>query len=187
MPKTMGKSAQRSASKSKTRSATGNGRANGATPEQEPAESVQQKADALYRCAAECCRQHRRYACLVDRGVSDAEQKVALTMVTMCDEHLVQFAQSYEKCCTTTETSHRTEEWWHKANSLWHAAREYARRHKMSDDDARQLATRDASKLRMLALEFDLEASALLGLQHALDAYKRVRPDADLAGCKEPV
>ncbi len=42
-----------------------------------PTDIFFQRADALFRCAVECCRQHERYARLVDMGALDAEQKAA--------------------------------------------------------------------------------------------------------------
>ena len=46
------------------------------------------QADTLYRAAAECCRQHQRYARLVDKGVAVSEQKAALEMAYMYDDLL---------------------------------------------------------------------------------------------------
>ena len=47
-----------------------------------------EQADTLYRAAAECCRQHQRYARLVDKGVAASEQRAALEMAYMYDDLL---------------------------------------------------------------------------------------------------
>jgi hypothetical protein len=148
-------------------------------------ETLQRKADSLFRSAMECCRQRRRYACLVEASAAAAEQRRARTMVTLCDEHLREAALEWEMCAARA-TNHRSDDWWHRTNSLWHAAREYARRHQASADDSRRMGAHDSAKLARLALEFDLEASALLAIHHAVDAYRKVRPQADLSGCRTP-
>ena len=37
----------------------------------------------------------------------------------------------------------------------------------------------DVTKLAALGVEYELEASALLALQQAVEAYRKLRPDAD--------
>jgi hypothetical protein len=37
------------------------------------------------------------------------------------------------------------------------------------------------TKLTSLGVEYELEASALLALQHAVEAYRKLRPEADLS------
>src|SRR5687768_9529525 len=113
-----------------------------------------EKADALFRFASECCRQHRRYASLVDHDVSESEQHAALRLVALCDELLTEHVEAYERRAAN-EQQHRDEPWWRKANALWMASREYARRHRVSDMDSRRLAAHDARKLGRLALEYD--------------------------------
>jgi hypothetical protein len=85
------------------------------------------------------------------------------------------------------------EEWWHRANALWHASREYGRRQtcnerqsrraKGSKNGARSNSRKNAAKhgregLGDLVLQYDLEASALLALRQAADAYRKTRPQA---------
>jgi hypothetical protein len=137
------------------------------------------QADRLYRAAAECVRQRTRYAQLVDGGADEEEQHGALRIACICDEVLMQGMKSYESIAAAV-TSHRDEEWWHKANSLWHAAREYDRRHRNCDESSRRFAAHSPKELAELTVEYDLEASALLALQHAVAAYKRVVPDAEI-------
>ncbi len=134
-------------------------------------------ADALYRAGAECCRQHQRYSRLVDKRVSEPEQKSALEMAFMHDDLLGSAMLAYEK--VTAEAPARTsEDWWRRSNMLWHASREYIRRHEDCDRIARGKGhSRD--ELGEMTMEFDLEASALLALKMALDSYRAVRPEAE--------
>ena len=138
------------------------------------------KADVLFRSAAECCRQHRRYARLIEIGTDEVEQRAALQLVAASDEHLAEAAAAYESSCMTVN-GERRDEWWHKANNLWHACREYARRHSLSDRASGEFRAHDVTKLASLGVEYELEASALLAMQHAVDAYRKLRPEADLS------
>jgi hypothetical protein len=142
---------------------------------------IVEQADALYRAAAECCRQHQRYARLVEKGVPMVEQKAALEMAYMNDDLLATAMQGYEKV-TAGAPARPNDDWWHRGNMLWHASREYIRRH--ADCDLLQRAhsksqgpTKDG--LGEMTMEFDLEASALLALKMALDSYRVVRPQAE--------
>jgi len=143
-----------------------------------PQQSICDKADVLFRSAAECCRQHRRYARLVEMETDESEQLAALRLVAASDEQLAQAAEAYESSCMKMN-GERGDDWWHKANNLWHACKEYARRHSFSDRASGQFGAHDANKLNSLEVEYELEASALLALQHAVDAYRKLRPEAD--------
>ncbi len=145
-----------------------------------PATQLLERADTLFRMALETCRQHRRYSALVDRGARESEQRAALKLAGFCDGLLVEAITSYEKCGAKVQGLD-AEAWWHKANGLWHHAREYERRHQITERASRLLnAQHDPQMLGELALEYDLEASALLFLQQAIDAYRKVRPEAEL-------
>jgi hypothetical protein len=72
------------------------------------------------------------------------------------------------------------EEWWHKANTLWHACREYQRRHRNCDESSRQLNSHKAHKLQELALEYEIEASALLALKLSLASFRKICPECEL-------
>lgn len=140
------------------------------------AASLLEQADALYRAASECHRQHTRYSRLVEKGASDEEQRSALEMAYICDDALGSALVSYEKAA---ENGGVSEEWWHRGNRLWHASREYIRRHSSCDGMAQRLGRQSPNRLAELALAFDLEASALLALRMAADSYRAVRPEAD--------
>ena len=147
---------------------------------QSPTAALCCKADALYRAAAECCRQHERIARLVAKSDDDAEQRAAYGAVEHCDQALSEMAAAYEKAAARLHPDGDDEGWWHRANTLWHASREYARRHRDSERAARQVAnSRDPVALAVLNVEYELEASALLALKQAMDAYGKVRPQAE--------
>jgi hypothetical protein len=138
------------------------------------------KADALYRAAVECCRQHERVAKLAARDAADEEQKAAAAQVDHCDGTLLAMTQAYEKCGARLHPDGEDEAWWHRANALWHASREYARRHEESLRTRRRVATdHEPEALGQLNIEYELEASALLALRQATEAYRKVRPHAD--------
>jgi len=142
----------------------------------DPAEVIRAKADALYRTASECCRQHERYAHLVAVSEIDAEQRAAREIVRVCDEALATMTAAYEKCTARAHPNGDHEAWWQRANALWHASREFIRRHSVCDRASRQLDDHSTAKLGELQLDYELEASALLSLQHAIDGYRKVRP-----------
>ncbi len=142
--------------------------------------TVCDKADVLFRSAAECCRQHRRYARLIEMNTDETEQVAALRLVAASDEQLTHAAASYESSCMGVN-GERRDDWWHKANNLWLACREYNRRHSLSDRASDEFRAHDVTKLTSLGVEYELEASALLALQHAVDAYRKLRPEADLS------
>ncbi|HVE77649.1 MAG TPA: hypothetical protein VNA89_02250 [Gemmatimonadaceae bacterium] len=144
-----------------------------------PHDEVRRLADALFRAALECCRQHRRLACLVAAEALDAEQTAAAAITARCDAFLAEVVPAYERAASRTTGLDR-EEWWHKANMLWRASREHLRHHDTADRATRLLRLHSREKLGELAVEYDLEASALLGLRHALDDYRKVRPEAEL-------
>ena len=141
-------------------------------------EQLQERADTLFRTAVETCRQHRRYAALVEMGAREPEQKAALKLAGYCDTLLVEAIASYERCGAKVQGLDDAP-WWRKANALWHQAREYERRHQVTERASRLLnAQHDSQMLGELSVEYDLEASALLMLQQAIEEYRKVRPEA---------
>ena len=137
-----------------------------------------QSADALCRCAMECCRQHERLAHLVKLGALPAEQRAAQTLVAICDEALADLAGAYERAADRAHPN-GGDACWHAANGLWLASREFARRTRTSTRAGRNMGDHgDRARLAELALDYDLEASALLLLKQATEAYRRARPAA---------
>jgi hypothetical protein len=141
-------------------------------------DTLVETADALYRAASECHRQHTRYSKLVDKRAPDDEQREALEMAYICDDALATAMTAYEKAKGHSD-GHVGEQWWHKGNMLWHASREYIRRHASCDGLAKRLGKQSPTRLAELALSFDLEASALLSLRMAADAYRTARPELE--------
>jgi hypothetical protein len=146
----------------------------------DPQHVFYQKADALYRCAIECCRQHERLARLVERGALPAEQRAAQSLVKLADEALRDLAAAYEKAAAKWHPESK-DACWQAANGLWMASREYARRCSTSDRAGRgigEAGDHSVARLTELALDYDLEASALLLLKQATESYRKARPDA---------
>jgi hypothetical protein len=144
---------------------------------QDPMIAVRTRADALYRAAAECCRQHDRAAKLHAASEPELEHEHLDALCKMCDGSLLEMAEAYSKAAGSVQPT-QDQPWWHKANNLWHASREYARRHAGCEE----LSTRPAGRHRpeelgSMQMEYELEASALLALRQAADAYRKVRPD----------
>jgi len=109
---------------------------------------------------------------------SEMEQRAAFRLVVASDETLAEAATAYETSCLKMN-GERGDDWWHRANNLWQACREYARRHSLSDRASGEFRAHDAHKLASLGVEYELEASSLLALQHAVEAYRKLRPEAD--------
>lgn len=142
-------------------------------------EAIRDSADQLYRAAEECCRQHERCARLTRGEVDEAELRGMLETVALCDRLLAEATAAYERTATLEHPDDDSEQWWRKANALWLAGREYGRRHLDSNHAARGLAgggRKSPEKLGELQMDYELEASALLALKHAVDAYRKVRP-----------
>jgi len=133
-------------------------------------------ADTLYRAATNSCREHRRYAELVDRDASDGEQKTARAAVRTCDEILDEAVDLYEIVCLA-ESGHADDSWWHKANMVWRNAKEYLRHQAASKRLLRGEGGHSKNEFMELRIEHELEASALLRLRQAIESYKAARPE----------
>ena len=138
-----------------------------------------QRADALYRAAMECCRQHERLSRFVREGAIGAEQRAAQALVTVTDQALADMAAAYEAAATRI-CAERDSGCWQAANQLWMASREYARRQRIARRAVRDLGDgkHNTERLAELTVDYDLEASALLLLKQATTAYARIRPQA---------
>jgi hypothetical protein len=152
-----------------------------AAPDAAPADPVaivRARADALYRAAVECCRQHDRAAKLSGSAPEpELEHKHLDALCAMCDGSLAELSEAYESAAAHVHVD-KDADWWHKANALWHASREYARRHAGCDAMSRRIASKhSAEQLASMQMEYELEASALLALRHAAEAYRKTRPE----------
>jgi hypothetical protein len=136
-------------------------------------------ADAMLRAALECCHQHDRYARLVERPALEAEHRALDEMCEVVSTLLGQMADSYCEAAKELRPARGADEqWWHRANALWHTSREFARRKVGGPRSGRRTAKHDSGALGDLVVDYDLEASALLALRQAAEAYRKVRPEA---------
>jgi hypothetical protein len=133
-------------------------------------------ADALSRTAEECARQRERLSRLIARNVGRAELTAAHAIVDTCDLALEECVSQYEEACRTDSIP--DESLRKLGNVLWHAAREYLRRHSIADHASRLIKQHDAEALGDLHFEYELEASAALALRHACTSYFKARPEA---------
>jgi hypothetical protein len=147
-----------------------------AAPTADPPPSLISVSDALCRAAGECCRQHDRVARIVERSEVDAEVAFAQEFCEMIHTGLGRLLDVYERAAAGAPTN--PEAWRQAATVLHRAARDYLRRHNDCDQSARRLHRHDSQLLATLALEFEFEASALLALRHATEAYQKERPEA---------
>jgi hypothetical protein len=139
---------------------------------------VREAADAMFRAAAECCHQHDRAARIHAKASVEAEVETAQYACEECDSALRDRVEFYEKTAEAIVPTGSDEAWWHSANALWHASREYLRRHGGCDSSTKDLKNHSRQRLQALHTEYELEASALLALRHAADRYRRLRPSA---------
>lgn len=147
-----------------------------AAPASETPPSALAVADAMCRAADECCRQHDRVARIVERSDVETEVTFAQQFCEVMHDGLGRLLDTYERAAAQDPG---TEEGWRqRGNALWNAGRDYLRRHNACDQAARRLQRHDSQLLAALAMEFEFEASALLALRHATDAYRKERPDA---------
>lgn len=132
--------------------------------------------DALARTSAETCRQHERLSRLTALGVSMAELGAAHAMVDTIDLALAEAVKEFEKTCAKAHAA-EIGDVRSAANAMWLSAREYLRRASIAEKASRQLQQHDADVLGDLHFEYELEASALLGLKQATATYQKLRPE----------
>ena len=95
-----------------------------------------------------------------------------------CDGVLRELSEAYETTAANVVPGGDDEGWWHCANALWLASREYLRRNGGCETASKDLKDHSPERLNELHTEYELEASALLALRHAAEAYRRQRPAA---------
>lgn len=149
-----------------------------ATSSDADARTIHDAADALYRSATECCRQHDRLARLSEKPVAPDEESAVQQLVTLCDRALVEATAAYEGVAARARPPAAEQEWWHRANILWYGCREFARRSGELERGPRGSSSHSASNFGDLHIEYELAASSLLALRHSCEAYARVRPGA---------
>ncbi len=147
-----------------------------AEPAQSPVGSACAAADTLLRAATECVHQHERIARCLDLACSDAELHQIAQMTMLADGHLDAMTAAYEKAASAAPEAKETA-WWHAANALWHASREYRRRNAGVDHVSRLAGRHTKEKFRELAMEYELERSALMSLKQVAASYRGARPE----------
>jgi hypothetical protein len=147
-------------------------------PAKTPTQLVRDSADALFRAAVECCHQHDRVSRVHEKSAVEEELQAAQQACEHCDEVLRTLLNAYELSSADVHPTGADEEWWHSANSLWLASREYLRRNLGCDDASKEFKEHGPDRLGALHTEYELEASALLALRHAAEVYKGNRPTA---------
>ncbi|MGH7670686.1 MAG: hypothetical protein ACRENQ_14470 [Gemmatimonadaceae bacterium] len=147
-----------------------------ATATVDPPSSLLSVSDALCRAASECCRQHDRVARIVERSDVEVEVSFAQEFCEVIHTGLGKLLDVYDQAATAEPGNGETLR--QRANALQQAARDYLRRHNECDRAARKLHRHDSQLLATLAMEFEFEASALLALRHATEAYRKARPEA---------
>jgi hypothetical protein len=157
--------------------------AKASAPRSTPGGSVVQNpltdaADALFRSAIEACRQHERVARCSGRGCSEDELKEMAELCDLGHRHLAARTDAWEKAAGEGQGK-SDDAFWHATNALWHASREYARRHHSCDAMTTKVSRRSTDALGALTLEYELEASALLALRQAVAGYRKLRVDAE--------
>jgi hypothetical protein len=141
-------------------------------------QEVRDAADALFRAALECCHQHDRGSRVHAKSAVPEEVEAAQKACQHCDEVLRMLSTAYEQTAADVHPTGEDEGWWHRANGLWHASKEYLRRNGGCDAASREFREHGSDELDALHMEYELEASALLGLRHAAEAYQQDRPSA---------
>jgi hypothetical protein len=132
--------------------------------------TVRGAADALHRAAVECCHQHERIGALIKLGADDQEFAAAWDMADLAEAELALRTSSYEEIAAVGRGS-ESEAWWHAANGLWMACREYSRRYAASNTSASRRKRHTAAELGEIALDYELEISARLAVKQALGRY----------------
>jgi hypothetical protein len=135
---------------------------------------LQVHADALYRAAVECSRQHERAARLSMEPAVRAEHKLARQMCSLANGALGEIASAYERAAARYQPE-EGDSWWRRANILWFAAREYQLHHQDCDVASQGIDGQDPGTFGELQVEYELAASALLAMRQAADAYRRTR------------
>ena len=115
---------------------------------------------------------------LLEKASDDAEVHDAAAACELSQQQLLQRTTAYEAAAGAGQGA-TADALWHATNTLWHASREYARRHQSCEETAAARMTNHSSeKLGELTMEYELAASALLGLRQAIDSYRKLRPEA---------
>lgn len=148
------------------------------TEQKSPVQQVRDAADAMCRAATECCHQHDRAARIHAKAALEAEVAATQVSCQQSRDALQEMSAVYESTAASIVPTGNDQGWWHAANALWLASREYLRRNGGCESSTRDLKDHSPERLNALHTEYELEASALLGLRQAAESYQRLRPSA---------
>jgi hypothetical protein len=137
--------------------------------------ALQCAADNLLRSASECCRQQARIGRVLDLQCGEEELEAVIEVSVLCVRILAESCERYAAVGSGSRDG-LDEATWHAANTLWHASREYARRHHSCNVKSAQMSRHSAAHLGELAVEYELKASAVLALRYAVEQYQKLRP-----------
>ncbi len=143
---------------------------------QEPPD-LQCASDAMFRAAGECCRQQARLSRVLELSCGEDELKGVIEVSVLSARVLEASGARYAALAADAHDG-LDEACWHAANTLWHAGREYARRHQACNVKSAKLSRHSSTQLGELAVEYELKASAVLALRYAVDQYGKVRAEA---------
>lgn len=138
--------------------------------------ALQCASDALYRAADECCRQQARLSHVLEMSCGEDELQGVIETSVVCARLLDAAGARYAALAAESHDG-LSEDCWHAANTLWHASREYARRHQACNLKSAKLSRHSSTHLGELAVEYELKASAVLALRYAVDQYAKLRPE----------
>lgn len=131
--------------------------------------------DALFRAAMEACRQHERVARLIDEQCAEDELLDAAAVCDLCVRQLTARTAGYALAAAAGRGK-ADDAFWHAANLLWHASREYVRRYASFEAPGARRQKHSSDALGALTMEYELAASALLALRQAISRYRKARP-----------
>ncbi len=140
-------------------------------------QSLQCVADNLCRSASECCRQQARIGRVLDLQCGEEELEAVIEVSVLCVRVLGESCERYAAVGSGSRDG-LDEATWHAANTLWHASREYSRRHHACNVKSAKMSRHSSAQLGELAIEYELKASAVLALRYAVEQYQKLRPDA---------
>lgn len=139
--------------------------------------TLQCAADAMFRAADECCRQQARLSRVLELSCGEDELKGVIEVSVVCARILDAGGAHYAALAADGHDG-LGEACWHAANTLWHASREYARRHQACNVKSAKMSRHSSAQLGELAVEYELKASAVLALRYAVELYGKARPEA---------
>lgn len=142
-----------------------------ARPSKPSKHPVKDAGDAMHRAAVECCHQHERISALIKLEADDQEFASAWDMADLAEQQMALRTSSYEEIAVAGRGA-ESEDWWHRANALWMACREYSRRYSASADAASRRKRHTEKEFAEIAVEYELEVSARLAVKQALRAYQ---------------